>query len=97
MANQFSKVRSWVFIDGIDEVTVLHESTTLEAVPVNAKPTLCGSTATPTTGAFEVFRQRRPPEITPKTRSSCSVARSSYPPTQTEFSTRSASRPACTG
>ena len=52
ISGQFSKVRSFVFIDGLDEVTKFFEGTDdiAEAVHrVNTEAEWCGSTATPTT------------------------------------------------
>jgi uncharacterized protein len=71
MASQFSKVRSWVFIDGIDEVTrFFHESDdVLEAVHrVNTEADVVWVDGHSDYGhAFEVFHQRHYAEITPKT------------------------------
>ncbi|MEX1006285.1 MAG: VWA domain-containing protein [Acidimicrobiia bacterium] len=71
MAAQFSKVRSWVFIDGIDEVTrFFHESDdVLEAVHrVNTEADVVWVDGHSDYGhAFEVFHQRHYSEITPKT------------------------------
>ena len=71
MASQFSKVRSWVFIDGIDEVTrFFHESDdVLEAVHrVNTEADVVWVDGHSDYGhAFEVFHQRHYSEITPKT------------------------------
>ena len=53
ISSQFSKVRSFVFVDGIDEVTRFFEGVVdpAEAVPASTRrPTSSGSTATPTTG-----------------------------------------------
>lgn len=70
MAGQFSKVRSWVFIDGIDEVTrFFHESDELtEAVHrVNTEADVVWVDGHSDYGhAFEVFRDRHLAEITPK-------------------------------
>jgi hypothetical protein len=70
MASQFSKVRSWVFIDGIDEVTrFFHESDdVLEAVHrVNTEADVVWVDGHSDYGhAFEVFHQRHYSEITPK-------------------------------
>jgi uncharacterized protein with von Willebrand factor type A (vWA) domain len=71
MAGQFSKVRSWVFIDGIDEVTrFFQESEELgEAVHrVNTEADVVWVDGHSDYGhAFEVFRDRHLQEITPKT------------------------------
>jgi hypothetical protein len=71
MASQFSKVRSWVFIDGIDEVTrFFNESDdVLEAVHrVNTEADVVWVDGHSDYGhAFEVFHQRHYAEITPKT------------------------------
>jgi uncharacterized protein len=71
MASQFSKVRSWVFIDGIDEVTrFFNESDdVLEAVHrVNTEADVVWVDGHSDYGhAFEVFHQRHYSEITPKT------------------------------
>ncbi|HEX9506242.1 MAG TPA: VWA domain-containing protein, partial [Acidimicrobiia bacterium] len=71
MASQFSKVRSWVFIDGIDEVTrYFQESEDItEAVQrVNAEADVIWVDGHSDYGhAFEVFHQRHYAEITPKT------------------------------
>ena len=53
ISSQFSKVRSFVFIDGIDEVTGSSRTSTTWPTPCTGstpRPTWCGSTATPTTG-----------------------------------------------
>jgi uncharacterized protein with von Willebrand factor type A (vWA) domain len=71
MASQFSKVRSWVFIDGIDEVTrFFNESDDVtEAVHrVNVEADVVWVDGHSDYGhAFEVFYQRHYAEITPKT------------------------------
>jgi uncharacterized protein with von Willebrand factor type A (vWA) domain len=71
MAGQFSKVRSWVFIDGIDEVTrFFDESNELtEAVHrVNTEADVVWVDGHSDYGhAFEVFHDRHLHEITPKT------------------------------
>jgi uncharacterized protein with von Willebrand factor type A (vWA) domain len=70
MASQFSKVRSWVFIDGIDEVTrFFNESQDVtEAVHrVNVEADVVWVDGHSDYGhAFEVFYQRHSAEITPK-------------------------------
>src|SRR3954454_2816401 len=70
MAGQFSKVRSWVFFDGIDEVTrFFHESNELtEAVHrVNTEADVVWVDGHSDYGhAFEVFRDRHLTEVTPK-------------------------------
>jgi uncharacterized protein with von Willebrand factor type A (vWA) domain len=70
MASQFSKVRSWVFIDGIDEVTrFFNESQDVtEAVHrVNVEADVVWVDGHSDYGhAFEVFYQRNFAEITPK-------------------------------
>ena len=71
MASQFSKVRSWVFIDGIDEVTRFFSESddVLEAVHrVNTEADVVWVDGHSDYGhAFEVFHQRHYSEITPKT------------------------------
>lgn len=71
MASQFSKVRSWVFIDGIDEVTrFFQESDDIaEAIQrVNTEADVVWVDGHSDYGhAFEVFRERHLTEITPKT------------------------------
>lgn len=71
MAGQFSKVRSWVFIDGVDEVTrFFDESQELtEAVHrVNTEADVVWVDGHSDYGhAFEVFHDRHLPEITSKT------------------------------
>jgi uncharacterized protein with von Willebrand factor type A (vWA) domain len=71
MAGQFSKVRSWVFIDGIDEVTrYFQESEELsEAVHrVNTEADVVWVDGHSDYGhAFEVFLDRHLQEVTPKT------------------------------
>src|SRR6478752_9188293 len=70
MAGQFSKVRSWVFIDGIDEVTrYFHEADELtEAIHrVNTEADVVWVDGHSDYGhAFEVFRDRHLTEVTPK-------------------------------
>ena len=71
IAGQFSKVRSWVFIDGIDEVTrFFQESDELtEAIQrVNTEADVVWVDGHSDYGhAFEVFRERHLTEVTPKT------------------------------
>ena len=71
MASQFSKVRSWVFIDGIDEVTRYFQESddVAEAVHrVNTEADVIWVDGHSDYGhAFEVFHQRHYAEITPKT------------------------------
>jgi hypothetical protein len=71
IAGQFSKVRSWVFIDGIDEVTrFFQESDELtEAVQrVNTEADVVWVDGHSDYGhAFEVFLDRHLQEVTPKT------------------------------
>jgi uncharacterized protein len=71
MASQFSKVRSWVFIDGIDEVTrFFHESEDIgEAVhKVNTEADVIWVDGHSDYGhAFQVFHDRHLREITHKT------------------------------
>jgi uncharacterized protein with von Willebrand factor type A (vWA) domain len=71
IAGQFSKVRSWVFIDGIDEVTrFFQESDELtEAVQrVNTEADVVWVDGHSDYGhAFEVFSERHLTEVTPKT------------------------------
>ena len=71
MAGQFSKVRSWVFIDGIDEVTRFFEESNeiSEAVHrVNTEADVVWVDGHSDYGhAFEVFHTRHLAEITPKT------------------------------
>ena len=71
MQSEFSKVRSWVFIDGIDEVTrFFDESNELtEAVHrVNTEADVVWVDGHSDYGhAFEVFHDRHLAEITPKT------------------------------
>ena len=71
IAGQFSKVRSWVFIDGIDEVTrFFQESDEItEAVQrVNTEADVVWVDGHSDYGhAFEVFRERHLQEVTPKT------------------------------
>jgi uncharacterized protein len=71
MASQFSKVRSWVFIDGIDEVTrFFQESDDIaEAVHrVNTEADVVWVDGHSDYGhAFEVFHEHHYKEVTPKT------------------------------
>ena len=71
MASQFSKVRSWVFIDGIDEVTrFFQESDDIaEAIQrVNTEADVVWVDGHSDYGhALEVFRERHLTEVTPKT------------------------------
>jgi uncharacterized protein len=71
IANQFSKVRSFVFIDGIDEVTRFFEGTEdiVEAIHrVNTEADVIWVDGHSDYGhAFEVFWQRHGHEIGPKT------------------------------
>ena len=71
MASQFSKVRSWVFIDGIDEVTryFAESEDVAEAVHrVNVEADVVWVDGHSDYGhAFETFHQRHFWEITPKT------------------------------
>jgi uncharacterized protein with von Willebrand factor type A (vWA) domain len=71
MAAQFSKVRSWVFIDGIDEVTRFFQEAEeiTEAVHrVNTEADVVWVDGHSDYGhAFEVFHERHHAEITPKT------------------------------
>jgi len=71
MANQFSKVRSWVFIDGIDEVTrfFTESQDVLEAVHrVNTEADVIWVDGHSDYGhAFETFYRRHYLEVTPKT------------------------------
>ncbi len=71
IAGQFSKVRSWVFIDGIDEVTrFFQESDELtEAIArVNTEADVVWVDGHSDYGhAFEVFGERHLQEVTPKT------------------------------
>ena len=71
MASQFSKVRSWVFIDGIDEVTRFFQETDdlTEAVhKVNTEADVVWVDGHSDYGhAFEVFHDRHLREITHKT------------------------------
>ena len=70
MASQFSKVRSWVFIDGIDEVTRFFQESddVTEAVHrVNTEADVVWVDGHSDYGhAFETFHQRHDREITPK-------------------------------
>ena len=71
MASQFSKVRSWVFIDGIDEVTRFFQDSddVTEAVHrVNTEADVVWVDGHSDYGhAFEVFHQRHANEVTKKT------------------------------
>lgn len=71
MSSQFSKVRSWVFIDGIDEVTRFFDDAgdVQEAVyRVNTEADVVWVDGHSDYGhAFEVFHQRHLKEVTPKT------------------------------
>lgn len=71
MANQFSKVRSWVFIDGIDEVTGAFANTTdiNEAIrKVNTEANVVWVDGHSDYGhAFSVFHERHLAEVTPRT------------------------------
>jgi uncharacterized protein with von Willebrand factor type A (vWA) domain len=71
MASQFSKVRSWVFIDGIDEVTryfVDSEDVTEAVQRVNTEADVIWVDGHSDYGhAFEVFHTRHYGEITQKT------------------------------
>jgi uncharacterized protein with von Willebrand factor type A (vWA) domain len=71
MASQFSKVRSWVFIDGIDEVTrfFTESDDVAEAVHrVNTEADVVWVDGHSDYGhAFEVFEHRHALEVTPKT------------------------------
>jgi uncharacterized protein with von Willebrand factor type A (vWA) domain len=71
MASQFSKVRSWVFIDGIDEVTRFFqesEDVTDAVQRVNTEADVIWVDGHSDYGhAFETFHQRHFHEITPKT------------------------------
>ena len=71
MASQFSKVRSWVFIDGIDEVTRYFQESddVTDAVQrVNTEADVVWVDGHSDYGhAFEVWHQRHYAEITPKT------------------------------
>jgi hypothetical protein len=71
MASQFSKVRSWVFIDGIDEVTRFFqesEDVTDAVQRVNTEADVVWVDGHSDYGhALEVFHQRHFHEITPKT------------------------------
>ena len=70
MASQFSKVRSWVFIDGIDEVTRFFQDSddVTDAVHrVNTEADVVWVDGHSDYGhAFEVFHNRHVHEITPK-------------------------------
>src|SRR4029077_2782953 len=70
MASQFSKVRSWVFIDGIDEVTRFFSESddVLEAVHrVNTEADVLWVDGHSDYGhAFEVFHERHAREVTHK-------------------------------
>lgn len=71
MAGQFSKVRSWVFIDGIDEVTRFFQEADeiTEAIHrVNTEADVVWVDGHSDYGhAFEVFHERHLREVTPKT------------------------------
>jgi len=71
MASQFSKVRSWVFIDGIDEVTRYFQDTddVTDAVHrVNTEADVVWVDGHSDYGhALEVFHDRHLKEVTPKT------------------------------
>jgi len=71
MASQFSKVRSWVFIDGIDEVTRFFQDSddVTDAVHrVNTEADVVWVDGHSDYGhALEVFNERHVKEITPKT------------------------------
>jgi uncharacterized protein len=71
MASQFSKVRSWVFIDGIDEVTRFFQGSddVTEAVHrVNTEADVVWVDGHSDYGhAFEVFHKRHAHEVTKKT------------------------------
>jgi len=71
MASQFSKVRSWVFIDGIDEVTKYFqesEDVTDAVQRVNTEADVIWVDGHSDYGhAFETWHQRHFHEITPKT------------------------------
>ncbi len=71
MASQFSKVRSWVFIDGIDEVTDYFQGTddvTTAVHRVNTEADVVWVDGHSDYGhAFEVFHQRHEKEVTQKT------------------------------
>jgi uncharacterized protein with von Willebrand factor type A (vWA) domain len=71
MANQFSKVRSWVFIDGIDEVTRYFQESedVMDAVHrVNTEADVIWVDGHSDYGhAFETFYQRHYQEVSPKT------------------------------
>jgi len=71
MASQFSKVRSWVFIDGIDEVTRFFQEADdiAEAIlRVNTEADVVWVDGHSDYGhALEVFRDRHLMEVTPKT------------------------------
>jgi prepilin-type processing-associated H-X9-DG protein len=71
MGNQFSKVRSWAFVDGIDEVTRFFEEADdmAEAVRrVNTEANVLWVDGHSDYGhAFTVFHQRHATEVTHKT------------------------------
>jgi uncharacterized protein with von Willebrand factor type A (vWA) domain len=71
MANQFSKVRSWVFIDGIDEVTrfFIESDDVMQAVQrVNSEADVIWVDGHSDYGhAFETFYRRHALEVTAKT------------------------------
>lgn len=70
MASQFSRVRSWVFIDGIDEVTHFFEESddVADAVQrVNAEADVVWVDGHSDYGhALEIFHERHAREVTPK-------------------------------
>lgn len=71
MANQFSRVRSWVFIDGIDEVTRMFNSgddfpTALQRVNTEADVVWIDGHSD-YGHAFETFHERHADEVTPRT------------------------------
>jgi uncharacterized protein with von Willebrand factor type A (vWA) domain len=71
MASEFSKVRSWVFIDGIDEVTrFFHEADEItEAIHrVNTEADVVWVDGHSDYGhAFEIWHERHLKDVTPKT------------------------------
>jgi len=71
MSSQFSKVRSWVFIDGIDEITRFFDQATdvQEAVlRVNTEADVVWVDGHSDYGhALEVFHERHAQEVSPKT------------------------------
>ncbi|MGB2758078.1 MAG: VWA domain-containing protein [Acidimicrobiia bacterium] len=71
MASQFSRVRSWVFIDGIDEVTRMFNSgddfpTALQRVNTEANVVWIDGHSD-YGHAFEIFHERHADEVTPRT------------------------------